>query len=92
MAPLYLRLLHQALATELMVLLPVIGIILAMGFVIGYLQAATQLEDATLSLMPKLLAMIGLSLTGAFGILPLLERFATGWIAHAPQLVRLSWG
>lgn len=91
MAPLYLRLLHDAFAMELAVLAPIIGLILVVGFIVGYLQAATQLEDATLSLLPKLLTMIALTLTGLFGGLAMLERFAVAWIAHAPGLVRLTW-
>jgi flagellar biosynthesis protein FliQ len=89
--PLYLQLLHDALATEMAAIAPLILILLIVGFVTAMIQAALQIEDATFALLPKTFAMIALAMSGGFGALNMFEHFATGCITHAPELVRQAW-
>lgn len=90
--PLYLRLLHDAFTTELDAMLPVIGLLLAVGVVTSFIQAAFQIEDATFSLLPKTAVMILVAMFGGFGAVYLFEHFAVEFISHAPGLVRQDWG
>jgi len=91
MTPLYLCFLHDAFTTEFEAVLPIISLMLIIGFLTGFFQAAFQIEDATFSLLPKTLAMILIALLGGFGALPLFYHFAVQSILHAPYLVREPW-
>ena len=49
---------QQALQTMLLISAPLLLVALAVGLIISILQAATQVNEATLSFIPKLVAMI----------------------------------
>lgn len=49
---------QQALYVMLMIAAPMLLAALAVGLVVSILQAATQINEATLSFIPKLLAMV----------------------------------
>ena len=53
---------REALLTVLIVASPVMGIGLAVGLVISLFQSMTQLQEQTLSFVPKIIAMIGMAL------------------------------
>ena len=48
---------QQALWVMLLVSLPLLGVALVVGLIISLLQAATQLNEMTLSFVPKLVAI-----------------------------------
>ncbi|MBL4885065.1 MAG: flagellar biosynthesis protein FliQ [Planctomycetaceae bacterium] len=48
-----------AVIITLMVGTPVMGVAMAIGLCISLFQALTQLQDQTLSFVPKILAMVG---------------------------------
>jgi len=89
--PLYLKLLQQALTTEVAALTPVILVLLVIGVATAIFQAALQIEDATLALLLKTLAMIGMILFGGLSFMTGFEVLATFWIGHAPSLIHMSW-
>ncbi|HEY1858059.1 flagellar biosynthetic protein FliQ [Acidocella sp.] len=89
--PLYIQLLHVALTEELSVILPILGLLLAVGLLTAILQASLQIEDAGFSLLPKVIIMMGLPVLGGIGALHGIEALATLWITHAGQLVHRSW-
>lgn len=60
-----LDLARQALWITALVSAPLLGVALAVGLIIGIVQAATSINEMTLSFIPKLLA-IGLA-TALFG-------------------------
>ena len=62
-------LLRESLVVAAVLCIPVLLIATAVGTVVAVLQAATQVQEQTLSLLPKLLA-VGLSIAvfGAFGM------------------------
>lgn len=69
-----LDILREAFMTILTVAGPVLVIALVVGLVISVLQAATQLQEQTLSFVPKVLAVIGsLILFGNFMLNTLLR-------------------
>lgn len=89
--PYYLQLLRVALGTELAALSPIILVLLAVGLATAILQAALQIEDTALSLLPKLIAMIVLALFGGFGLMHGFEHLAVRWISDAPEMVQRAW-
>ncbi len=48
---------QQALWVTFLVALPLLGVALVVGLVVSLIQAATQLNEMTLSFVPKVLAM-----------------------------------
>ena len=89
--PLYAKLLHDALMTELSAVTPIILVLLAIGFGTAIVQSALQIEDTAFSLLPKTIAMIGIAMFGGFGALRIFTAFAMFWISHAGSLVHQSW-
>jgi flagellar biosynthetic protein FliQ len=89
--PFYLSLLQTAFHVELAQIMPIVLVMLAVGLATGILQAALQIEDTTFSLLPKILAMVALGMTGGFGALTGFEHLAVGFITHAPTYVRHTW-
>ena len=68
---------HKAMFTGFWIVAPILGISLAVGLVVAIFQAATQIQEASLSFLPKLLG-IGLAVV-MFGtwILEQLMAFTT---------------
>jgi flagellar biosynthetic protein FliQ len=65
---------RQALEMTLMLSAPLLITALAVGLIVGIFQAATQINEMTLSFIPKLLAMAAvLALTGPWMIRHLIE-------------------
>ena len=58
-------LLHDALLTTAIVALPMLAVAAAVGTAVAVIQAATQVQEQTLTLLPKILA-VGL-VTALFG-------------------------
>ncbi len=50
---------REALITALIISGPVLGIGLVVGLVISLVQTVTQIQDQTLSIVPKIVAMVG---------------------------------
>ena len=49
---------QQGLTILLMVSAPVLGVVLVVGLVVSIFQAATQINEATLSFVPKIVAAV----------------------------------
>ena len=47
-----------ALATALLVALPLLGIALVVGLIVSILQAVTQVNELTLTFVPKMIAVL----------------------------------
>lgn len=78
---------RQALLLALMLGAPLLLTALAVGLVIGIFQAATQINEATLSFIPKLLGMAAVMvLTGPWMLHTLME-FTRRLILGIPALV-----
>lgn len=90
--PLYLSLFAQALTILLSAITPIILLLLLTAILIAAVQAALQLEDMALSLLPRTLLVIFLVMTGAFGAFARFSQLAEAWIGHAAALVRQPWG
>ena len=65
---------RQALWMTVLISAPLLGVSLFVGLVIGVLQAATSINEATLSFIPKLAAMaIALAVLGGWQLTTLVD-------------------
>jgi flagellar biosynthetic protein FliQ len=53
-----LEIVHRAIATILVVSGPLVGAAMAVGIVVALLQALTQVQEMTLTFVPKMIAMV----------------------------------
>jgi len=75
---------QDALLTLLMVAAPILGIVLLVGLVISLFQAVTQINEATLTFIPKLIAaMLALAIAGPW-MLSMLVDFIRRTIETVP--------
>ena len=78
---------RQALEMTLMLSAPLLLTALAVGLIVGIFQAATSINEMTLSFIPKLLAMAAvLALTGPWMLRSLVE-YSRNLIESIPGLV-----
>lgn len=78
---------RSALQTTILVSAPLLLVALVVGLVIGVLQAATQIQESTLSFIPKLLAvLITIGLAGPW-MLTLLLDYTRRLIGSIPGLL-----
>jgi len=65
---------QQALWMAVLISAPLLVVALVVGLIIGVLQAATSISEATLSFIPKLLALgITLSVVGSWQVTTLVD-------------------
>ena len=78
---------RHALEMTLMLAAPLLLTALAVGLLVGIFQAATQINEMTLSFIPKLLAMAAvLALTGPWMIRQLVE-YSRNLIESIPGMI-----
>lgn len=80
-------LLREALLVTAILCLPVLCIATLVGTVVAVFQAATQVQEQTLSLLPKLIAVgIALAVFGGFAM-HLCASLFTDVLTHVPALM-----
>jgi len=52
--------LRQGLWVSVVISIPILGVALAAGLVVGLFQALTSIQEMTLTFVPKLLAIVGI--------------------------------
>ena len=78
---------RHALEMTLMLAAPLLLTALAVGLIVGIFQAATQINEMTLSFIPKLLAMAAiLAMTGPWMLRTLVE-YTRGLIESIPGMI-----
>ncbi|WP_258359712.1 flagellar biosynthesis protein FliQ [Moorella sulfitireducens (nom. illeg.)] len=83
-----IHLAREALTTALMLAAPALGLSLVVGVAISILQATTQIQEQTLTFVPKIVAVIlGLLLLGSW-MLNTLIRFTTEIFGNLAALVK----
>ena len=81
-------LLREALLVTVVLTLPILAIATIVGAAIAILQAATQVQEQTLTLLPKVVAVgAAIAIFGKFGM-SLCAQLLLDAVAHIPQLVR----
>lgn len=77
----------QALVSTAKVALPFLLVVLAIGMLVGLFQSVTQLQEQTLSFVPKLIAAgLVIAIAGPW-MLDELVSLGHGLFARAPQLI-----
>ena len=85
---LVVELARQAIKVTLMVSLPILGIGLLVGVTVSLLQAATQIQEMTLTFVPKILSIfVGLLLLLPW-IMHQLTGFARDILTNLPNYTR----
>lgn len=83
---------RQAIELTLMISLPLLGVGLGVGLFVSIIQAATQIQEATLSFIPKIMSMF-IALLFAFPwIMDKLLTFTRDIFLNVPIYVRMSGG
>jgi flagellar biosynthesis protein FliQ len=78
---------REALLLLLMVSAPVLGIVLVVGLVVSIFQAITQIHEATLSFVPKLVAAVAVFAIAGPWMLSMLVDYIRRTIESIPSLV-----
>ena len=78
---------QQALAVLLMVSAPMLLTILVVGLVVSLLQAATQLNEATLSFVPKIIAAVAVLMIAGPWMMTTLVEFLQRTLLSIPTAV-----
>lgn len=78
---------YQAMKIALAMAGPLLLITLIVGLVISIFQAATQINEMTLSFIPKLLAMCGVLVLLGPWLIGLMVDYIRQLIGHIPGLV-----
>jgi len=76
-----------ALAVTVFLAAPMLAIALALGLVIGMVQAATSIQEMTLSFIPKLLGLVLVLAVGGHWMLGLLVDYTRDLITSIPSLL-----
>ena len=77
---------RQALWISILISAPLLGVALVVGLVIGVLQAATSINEMTLSFIPKLMALaLALAIFGGWQLATLVD-FARSVFQRIPTL------
>ena len=78
---------QQGLWILLMVSAPVLIVVLAVGLVVSIFQAATQINEMTLSFIPKLLAMFVVIILAGPWMLSTLVDYTRQLFSSIPQVI-----
>jgi flagellar biosynthesis protein FliQ len=78
---------QQALVVTAMLAAPMLLAALAAGLLIGVFQAATQINEVTLSFIPKLLVLAAALYVGGSWMLKVIVGYSESLIKSIPQLI-----
>lgn len=78
---------QEALTLMLMVSAPVLGVVLVVGLLVSLFQAVTQINEATLSFVPKLIAAVAVFAISGPWMLGMLVDYIRRTIESIPSLV-----
>ncbi|HYF58840.1 MAG TPA: flagellar biosynthesis protein FliQ [Burkholderiaceae bacterium] len=78
---------RQALELMLIVSAPLLLVSLGVGLLVAFVQAITQLNEQTLTFLPKLVAVTGTAIVFGPWMLTMLVDFIQRSIAAIPQMV-----
>ena len=82
------QVIYTGVLTILMVSLPVVGVGLLVGFAISLFQAVTQIQEQTLTFVPKVIAVLGMVAITAPWMISMVLDFTTTLWANIPVMVR----
>ncbi len=83
-----LNLFREAFFTMLLVSSPILIVALVIGLAISVFQAATSIQEFTLTFVPKLIAIAIVVVLALPWMLDVMINFTTNLIAQIPSLIR----
>jgi len=78
---------QNALIVTALLAAPLLGSALVAGLIIGMFQAATQINEMTLSFIPKLLVLVVALYIGSGWMLDLITSYSKSLILSIPSLI-----
>ena len=78
---------RQAIETTMLVSAPILGLSLIVGLLVSTFQAMTQINEATLTFVPKVLAVFAATLLFLPCMMGVLIAFMTHIITSIPSLI-----
>ena len=78
----------EAIKLVLMVSLPLLGVGLIVGLLVAVLQATTQVQEMTLSFVPKIVAVLLTLLAASPWILQQIAGFTSNLIQSIPEIIK----
>ena len=79
---------QDALTTMLVLAMPMLLVALAIGLLVGVFQAATQINEMTLSFIPKLIGMsVAIAVAGPW-MLKVIVNYTQALIINIPAMIR----
>jgi flagellar biosynthetic protein FliQ len=78
---------RQAIETAMLVSAPILGLSLIVGLLVSTFQAMTQINEATLTFVPKVLAVFAATLLFLPWMMGILIAFMTHIITSIPSLI-----
>ena len=85
---LVIQIFRDCLKTTLLIAAPLLGAAIVVGLSVSIFQAATQIHEASLAFVPKILAIIVCLIILSPWMLQVLVAFTTGIISNIPLYVR----
>jgi flagellar biosynthetic protein FliQ len=77
----------KAFVISILILLPLLGVTMVVSVIISILQAATQIQEMTLTFIPKLFITLLMVIIAGPWIIRLLVNFTRDLLANIPNLV-----
>jgi flagellar biosynthetic protein FliQ len=78
---------QQALWVTVMIAAPLLGSALAVGLLVGMIQAATQINEMTLSFIPKLLVLVMALVVAGPWMLSVIVNYTRQLMEQIPSLI-----
>jgi len=79
---------YNLITTTLILSLPIVGVGLLVGFIISLFQAVTQIQEQTLTFVPKMIVVLGMFALTSPWILSILIDFTRSLWATIPAMAR----
>jgi flagellar biosynthetic protein FliQ len=78
---------QEALTLMLMISAPVLGVVLVVGLLVSLFQAVTQINEATLSFVPKLIAAVAVFAISGPWMMSMLVDYIRRMIEAIPTMI-----
>ncbi|MFC1822953.1 flagellar biosynthesis protein FliQ [Thermodesulfobacteriota bacterium] len=78
----------EAIKLALLLALPLLGVGLIVGLMVAVIQATTQIQEMTLSFVPKIIAVLGALLAASPWMLSKISHFTIQVFTSIPQMIK----
>jgi flagellar biosynthesis protein FliQ len=77
----------EAMKTTIFLAGPMLAVAMVVGIGVSVLQAVTQINESTLTFIPKIIAIAAVLVIGAPWMVELLSQYTTDLITRFPELI-----